>query len=526
VASDLVMFGRMAARVPPLLRNRITVDGARQTLRRRLEERGERFLDVVERGVYGHPESPYLPLLREARCELGDLRVMVRDRGVEATLTSLREAGVYVRFEEFKGREPIERNGRVVVPGPRAFDNPLVKSDGRSRSSGSTGTPTQIPHNLYRVLDTTHYHLYGDHVHGLVNAPTVLWRCRPPLGSGLTQVLRSILMGNVSRCWFEPMGSEEVRVPARFRLASQLILRQCRLLGHPVPFPRPAPFSRAILVARAAAELAGAEGRCQVRAGVSMALRVALAAIEEGIGLEGVTFVAGGEPPTPAKVARIRESGARYVPSYSASDIGVIGIGCANPVDESDVHFFADGLAAIQIPVQIPGTAQEVDAFCFTTLLPSSSRLLLNVEVDDFGVMERRACGCPFDEVGFGTHLRRIRSYRKLTGEGINLIDGEMVRILEEVLPRRFGGDPHDYQLHEREDADGFTRLVLVVNPAVALRDEGDIIPVILKTLAGGNVYADSAREHWQQAGTFRLERREPEWTGRGKFPPLVVHRV
>ena len=84
------MFGRMAARVPPLLRNRITVDGARQTLRRRLEERGERFLDVVERGVYGHPESPYLPLLQEARCELGDLRVMVRDRGVEATLTSLR----------------------------------------------------------------------------------------------------------------------------------------------------------------------------------------------------------------------------------------------------------------------------------------------------------------------------------------------------------------------------------------------------------------------------------------------------
>ena len=41
-----------------------------------------------------------------------------------------------------------------------------------------------------------------------------------------------------------------------------------------------------------------------------------------------------------------------------------------------------------------------------------------------------------------------------------------------------------------------------------------------------GNVYADSAREHWQQAGTFRIERREPEWTGRGKFPPLVVHRV
>jgi hypothetical protein len=65
-----------------------------------------------------------------------------------------------------------------------------------------------------------------------------------------------------------------------------------------------------------------------------------------------------------------------------------------------------------------------------------------------------------------------------------------------------------------------------VVAPAVDLTNESDIIPVILKTLADGNVYADSAREHWQQAGTFRIERREPEWTGRGKFPPLVVHRV
>ena len=236
--------------------------------------------------------------------------------------------------------------------------------------------------------------------------------------------------------------------------------------------------------------------------------------------------MAGGEPPTPAKVARIRESGARYVPHYGGSDMGLAGAGCANPASEDDVHFLEDGLALLQIPHRLPGTDREIDAFCFTSLRPTRGSLLLNVELDDFGTIERRSCGCPFEDMGFGTHIRGIRSYRKLTGEGINLLDGEMVRILEEVLPARYGGDPHDYQLQEQEDPDGFTRLVLVVDPRVDLPGEADVIDVILDALGRGDHLANSAREHWQQGGSFRIERREPQWLDRGKFPTLVVHRV
>jgi hypothetical protein len=525
-ARDLAMLGRVATRLPAFVRSRITVDDAREILRRRLEQRESSFLELVERGVYPHPASPYRALLREARCEPGDLRSMVRARGLEETLAALRDAGVYVSFEEFKGRQPIVRNGRVIDAGPQAFRNPLVTPHFASRSTGSTGTPTEITSNLQRIYDTTPYHLLSDEVHVRHDAPIVLWRCRPPLGSGLTHVLRGILTGNQARVWFEPMGSDEVRVEARHRLTTRFVLAECRLLGHRVPSPQPVPFSRAVVVARAAAALAAAEGDCIVRAGVSMSLRVALAAIEDGIGLDGVTFIAGGEPPTPAKVAGIQRSGARFVPSYSASDIGCVGMGCGDPADETDVHFLEDGLAAIQVPVPIAATGEEIDAFCFTTLRSSSSRLLLNVEMDDFGILERRECGCPFGELGFDAHIRRVRSYRKLTGEGINLLDGEMMRILEEILPARFGGAPHDYQLHEREDEDGFTRLVLVVDPRIEIPGEGDLVALVLETLRDGNVYADSAREHWRQAGSFRVERRAPEWTGRGKFPPLVVHRV
>ena len=56
-----------------------------------------------------------------------------------------------------------------------------------------------------------------------------------------------------------------------------------------------------------------------------------------------------------------------------------------------------------------------------------------------------------------------------MTGEGMTLIGTDMVRILEEDLPRRFGGSPLDYQLMEEEDERGFTRLSLVVSPDVVL---------------------------------------------------------
>ncbi|HET9333421.1 MAG TPA: hypothetical protein VFQ21_07550 [Gemmatimonadota bacterium] len=512
--------------MPAFLRQRVTLEEARDLLRRRLDEREANFLDLAERGIYGYPASPYLPLLRAAGCELGDLRSLVRTRGLEGALFSLRDAGVYVTFEEFKGRSPIERNGVVVDTRHGTFHNPLSERFFTSRSSGSTGAPVEGAHDLAHILAGVPSRLISCDAHGVLGAPLGLWRCAPPVGAGTRHVLQSIVMGNVARRWFAPIGSDEVPSDFGTRLTTDVVLRECRLFGHAVPFPEPVPFERAAVVARWAAETASGHGRCLVRTGLSMAMRVAAAAEDAGFGLEGVTFMAGGEPPTPAKVGRIRATGAKYVPHYGGSDMGHVGAGCANPLNESDVHFMEDSLAVLQVPHTIPGFHADIDAFCFTTLLRSAGRLLLNVELDDFGTMERRSCGCPFDDLGFGIHISGVRSYRKLTGEGINLLDGEMVRILEEVLPSRYGGDPHDYQLHEREDPDGFTRLVLVVDPRIDLPAEADVIDVLLAALSTGDLYADSAREHWQQGRSFRIERREPEWLARGKFPSLIVHRV
>jgi hypothetical protein len=254
-----------------------------------------------------------------------------------------------------------------------------------------------------------------------------------------------------------------------------------------------------------------------------MALRVCLAARDEGLDLTGAIFSGGGEPPTPAKLREITRAGARCFPTYAFTEVGSVGMSCARPVDENDQHFLKDTIALIQHPRQVPGWEMTVPAFHFTTLLSTAPKLMLNVESDDYGVIENRSCGCPLETYGFTEHLRDIHSFRKLTSEGVTLVGSEMVRILEEVLPARFGGSALDYQLLEEEDDQGFTRLSLVVSPKISIRDEKVVVDVVLEALGRSSVAADLARAHWSQAKTLRVKRMEPVWTARGKLMPLHI---
>jgi hypothetical protein len=169
----------------------------------------------------------------------------------------------------------------------------------------------------------------------------------------------------------------------------------------------------------------------------------------------------------------------------------------------------------------VPGTDIEVKAFNFTSLSPAATTLLLNVEIDDYGIVEKRSCGCPLEGYGFDVHIREIRSFRKLTGEGITLIGSEMEHILDTVLPSRFGGSPIDYQLHEEEDEHGLTRLSLVISPTVSIEDDQAVVDTVLDCLARKGSLEDGARAIWKQARSIRVKRMEPVWTARGKLNPL-----
>lgn len=524
-AGKLAMYGRFARDLPGFLRRRISLAESLATVERRLEQREENFLRLAERGIFGYPRSPYLSLLALAGCEMGDLRRLVQDDGLEGALRALRSAGVYVSFEEFKGRTPMVRDGRELAIAAGDFDNPFLSPHYQTATGGTTGPRTRMPQDLNHLVATVPANFLACYAHGVLGAPVGLWRGVLPDGTGLNNVLRGVLMANVPRRWFSPIASADLRPTLKYRLATGFVLSTARLSGAPVPWPELLRLDQAGKVARWAAETVAQEGACLVLAGVSMALRVSIASRDEGIDLTGVTFMGGGEPPTAAKVQGITQTGARWVPKYVFVEGGCVGIGCAAPVDGNDLHFCRDALALIQHLRRVPGTELMVPAFCFTTLLPTAPRLLLNVEIDDFGVLERRSCGCPLENVGYDEHIREVRSFSKLTGEGVTLIGGEMIQILEEVLPARFGGTALDYQLLEEEDEQGFTRLSLVVSPRVRVDDDRAFVQVVLEELARRSMAADLARAIWSQAGTLRVERKEPIWTARGKLMPLHSSR-
>ena len=86
-------------------------------------------------------------------------------------------------------------------------------------------------------------------------------------------------------------------------------------------------------------------------------------------------------------------------------------------------------------------------ALLLSSLRASSPLVLLNVSLGDQAFVERRHCGCPLESMGWDLHLHTIRSFEKLTAGGMTFLGSDVIRVMEDVLPGRFGGGPADYQL-------------------------------------------------------------------------------
>jgi phenylacetate-coenzyme A ligase PaaK-like adenylate-forming protein len=455
---------------------------------------------------------------------MGDLRDMVARRGVEQTLRTLRGEGVYITFDEMKGREPIVRHGDSFAVTTNDFNNPLLRTAYEGMSGGSTGVGTRVSQDLDHLAIQSAHLMLAYHAHGVLDAVHGVWRGVLPDGSGMNNVLRGARHGRIVAKWFVP--AQPGNPPAwRFQVVTYGTVLIARLCGVKLPWPEMVPIDQAIVVAKWAASMVEEHGCCHISAPVSRALRVAIAARDAGIDLTGTAFVIAGEPPSPAKVAGIAASGARCFTTYGFVEAGRVAIGCVHPSTSNDLHILTDAFEVMSYERQVPGTDARVTALNITSLLLTSPQILLNAEVDDYGVVEDRSCGCPLERVGYHRHVRDIHSYRKLTGEGVTLVGGEMIEIMERVLPARFGGSPLDFQLMEEEDERGFTRLSLVVSPRLQIESEQAVIDAVMQALHTSSVMADSARGIWAQAGTMRVKRMEPIWTGRGKLLPLHLVR-
>jgi hypothetical protein len=247
------------------------------------------------------------------------------------------------------------------------------------------------------------------------------------------------------------------------------------------------------------------------------------AAKERGIDLSGTKFSCAGEPITESKKREIESAGGTVFPKYIFSEGGYVGYGCFNPEFADEIHFFKDALALIQYQTDMSSTNESINAFLFTSLLPSTPKVLLNVENGDYGVMTSRKCGCYFEQLGFTEHIHSIRSFEKFTCCGMTLFTIDLIRLIEEILPLKFGGTSIDYQILEEEDNDSQTYMTIVARPELGDLDDGAIIEVVLNEIRKGNDAYRMAAELWSQNQTIRVKRMNPVTTPGTKLFPVYT---
>jgi hypothetical protein len=525
--NDLAMAARLIADLKTFLQQPLTLEESRQLLRDRLARRDESFLDIMARAVFKNARSPYRRLLEQANIRYGDVEGWVRHDGVEGALAELYEAGVYVTLDEFKGRRPIRRAGLELAVQAHDYDNPLLLAHYEAGSGGSRGPSTRARVDLALLAHEAAAQLVFLDAAGGLGRPMGIWRTALPSGAAMKSVLRHAKIGILPERWFSPSKLECSRGLWRHWLFTRYVIVASRWLGRPIPTPEHTPLDHAHVVAGWLAAKKAQGATAYLDAAVSSAVRVCLAARARGLDIAGTLFRVGSEPFTEARARIIDEAGCRALCHYAIGEVGRLGVACTAPQTIDEVHVAADVVALIQRERLVGGAA--VGALFCSTLHPAVPKVMVNVELGDYGVMSRRACGCPFDRLGFHQHLHAVRSYEKLTSEGMHFVGTELLRLVEEVLPDRFGGAPTDYQLVEdEEDGSGLPRVSLVVSPRVGEVDADRLIATALEVLgseAGSGGAGHIMALHWRDARTLRVLRREPYATAAAKILPLHVIR-
>ncbi|MDR7417657.1 MAG: hypothetical protein QN178_01965 [Armatimonadota bacterium] len=471
--------------------------------------------------VFDTEHSPYRKLLAHAGITYGDLAAMVDKTGVEDALRTLCRHGVYLTVNEFKGRQPVVRGSLQMTVHPALFANALTPVHIPTHSSGSGGRQTVGGINLRHLRDQAVGLCLFLEARG--RERWIHGHCGIPGGSALHAMLRLSCAGLPPSVWFSHVDTSAPTVHARYRWSIRLVRWGSWLAGRPLRPPRyvrpddPSPIIEWIRQVREQGLVP------HLRCTPSTAVQICSAATDAGVDVTGTEFTPGGEPLTAARMAVITRAGARAVSQYASVESGHIGYGCLAPSAPDDHHLLSDLQAVIQPGRDAGHPCLPSDAILLTSLRNTAPFILLNVSSGDVGCIEERACGCPLERLGWRLHLHTIRGLAKLTTGGMTLLDADVVRILEEVLPARFGGRPTHYQLVEDERHDGRPMLRLLVHPSVGPLDEDAVADTFLSTIGTANGAARVMELFWRDAGVLRVERRAPLATTTGKI--LHLHQ-
>jgi len=521
--ADIAMGVRFVSRLPSFLRHPLTLKEAWQVLRERLERREADFLVIVRRAVYEHPGSPYRDLLKLAGCEYGDLERLVSQDGVEGALCTLFRHGVYLTVDEFKGRRPVVRGSTTIAADPGQLRNPYAAAHVPAQTSGSRGAASPMLISLAFIRDRAVDSALVLDAQGGAN-----WLHADsgvPGAGGLAYFLEFSSFGAPPVRWFSLVDPAAPRLHPRYRWSGRALLWGSLLAGVSLPRPEFVSPDGPLPIVRWMVEVLRSGHTPMLHAFPSLAARVCLAASDAGLDLHGAQFMLSGEPTTDARLRVVRQAGAQALPRYSSTECGPIGYGCLAPESADDAHLLDDLHALIQPGPRSTEAGPAPAALLISSLRLTAPLILLNVALGDQAMVMRRACGCPLERLGWTTHLHTIRSYEKLTSGGMTFLDTDVIRVLEEVLPARFGGAPTDYQLLEDEADDGSPRLRLLVHPAVGPLDTEAVSETFLSAIGAGSGVERVMALLWRDAGLLRVERRAPLTTATGKILHLHTNR-
>jgi hypothetical protein len=336
-------------------------------------------------------------------------------------------------------------------------------------------------------------------------------------GGTIRPILASAKAGHIPQRWFALVDSVRRDLHPRYRWSARALRWGGRLAGIPLPAPEHVPLRDALPVARWIRQVLESGQTPLLWTYVSPALRLCEAARVAGIDLRGARFLLYGEPITGARLAVIRRMGAKATPLYIATETWHLGEGCLEPEVADDVHLLSDLHAVVQPGSDGQRLGLPAQALLMTSLRSTAPLVLLNVSLGDQAVMVDRVCGCPLERLGWTTHLHSIRSHEKLTAGGMTFLDTDVIRVLEEVLPARFGGLPIHYQLVEGPADGGRPRVWLLVDPAVGPVDPESVARVFLEAIGHGAGAERIMSAVWDDAGLLRVERRAPVATASGK---------
>jgi hypothetical protein len=511
---DAATAGRLLVRLPFFVRRQITIDEARMTVGQRLVTRETNFLALLRRAVYDNSGSPYMELLSVAGCEYGDVENLVREHGLEGALQELYGAGVYLTVAEFKGRESAKRGSATITVDPARLVNPTLGFHVMSQSSGSRGTRTRVPIHLDHIHDRA-FDLYLVHAArqglGWANA---YWGA--PGGAAVVNILLACRVGSVPAAWFSHLSLADVQ--SSYRLGIRVLRAGSAFGGRRIPHPVHASLERPDSLLE---WISGALRRAEtphIYTYVSAALRLCRSAAEAEIDLSGAVMTITGEPITASRLAAIEATGATAATNYGMNEAGgFLGYSCLRRESADEIHFMDDLHAVIQVDDRTENDRLPDGALLLSSLMHSAPLILLNVSTGDRASVNSRMCGCPLERYGWTTHLHTIRSFEKLTLGATAFHRTDVIAVLEEDLPSRFGGGPTDYQLVEDQTA-AEPVLRLLIDPSVGAVDANTVTDAFLTAIGRGSAGHHVGSLLWRRLGAIRVERRTPLRTASGKF--------